>query len=351
MEIIYSIAHRIIKDKREKDAPVIPATIKYRESVFDSSSEKVILLVEALLKIYKTGKTFGSFDPDVDNHPFQSWLKTSDGSGYSEQVFIDISRKTIDRIKVYLDNQNFATGGYLIFVYYKVDHQLHFLIAMIKDKGGFTFTDDMDLKDTHHIDLDKLHQAARIDLSKLHAEEESYLSFLKGNSKQDIIGYFANALGCTDLIPSNITTQNVFQLIQTICSDADIPNETIKNITDNVHDFLKERHPESVKLEEIAVKLNANLPLELHDKFIEKANSDEFCISQEFVPNPTALRSFKRIDFKAATWNLSMNKNALGIPDSEAEIIFDSEEKSLTINNLPQKLMDELNIFLINSDE
>ena len=168
-----------------------------------------------------------------------------------------------------------------------------------------------------------------------------HLSFLKGDQKKDITGYFTKTLGCTDLIPSNEATDNVFILIDSICSEADI-SET-KSIRSNIHDFLKERHPNSIKLEEISAKLNAYLPIEFHNSFIEKANSDEFRISQEFVPNLTALRKFKRLHYKASTWDFSFDKNVLGTPDSQADIVFNSNERSLTINNLPQKLMDELN--------
>ncbi|MDD4905745.1 MAG: nucleoid-associated protein, partial [Methylobacter tundripaludum] len=158
---------------------------------------------------------------------------------------------------------------------------------------------------------------------------------------KDIAGYFTKALGCTDLIPSNVATDTVFHLIDAICSEAGLLEK--KSIRDNVLDFLKERNPNSVRLEEIAAKLNAHLPFEFHDNFIEKANSDEFRISQEFVPNLTALRKYKKAYVKADTWNLSFDKNVLGTPESQAEIVFDADERSLTINNLTQKLIDELN--------
>jgi len=344
MDIINSIAHKIIKeqikDKQESGKSPVEAEVQYRDDVFDPANQKVITLIEALLKIYKTGKTFGSFDTDTDNHPFQLWVKDL-SAGDSKQVFIELTRKAVNRIKIHIEKENFSTGGYLVFVHYRDNNLTYFLVVMIKDKGGLTFTSDMELTDVQQIDMDKLHQAARIDLHRFENGEEAYLSFLKGNQKKDITGYFTKALGCTDLIPSNEATDTVFHLIDEICSDAGL-SET-KSIRDNIHDFLKERHPNSVRLEEIAAKLNAHLPIEFHDRFIEKANSDDFRISQEFVPSLTALRKYKRVHYKAATWDLSFDKNALGAPESQAEIVFDSNERSLTINNLPQKLMDELN--------
>lgn len=341
MDIINSIAHKILKDQQEKGKPKVDAEIQYRDDVFDPANQKVIILINALLKIYKTGKTFGSFDTDTDNHPFQLWANDLQSTDYSKQLFIELTRKTVNRIKIHIEKENFATGGYLVFVHYLHNSQTYFLIVMIKDKGGLTFTSNMELIDVQQIDLDKLHQAARIDLQRFENGEEGYLSFLKGDQKKDIAGYFTKALGCTPLIPSNVATDTVFHLIDAICSEAGLL-ET-KSVRDNVHDFLKERNPNSVRLEEIAAKLNAHLPFEFHDSFIEKANSDEFRISQEFVPNLTALRKYKKAYVKADTWNLSFDKNVLGIPESQAEIVFDADERSLTINNLSQKLMDELN--------
>lgn len=341
MDIINSIAHKIIKEKQESGQPHVEAVVQHRLDVFDSSNQKVITLIEALLKIYKIGKTFGSFDTDTNNHPFQLWIKDLYSESYSKQAFIELTLNTVNRIKITIDKQNFATGGYLVFVHYRHNGQTYFLVVMIKDKGGLTFSPDMELTDVQSIDLDKLHQAARVDLNRFENGEEGYLSFLKGDQKKDIAGYFTEALGCTDLIPSNVATDTVFHLIEAICFEAGLLEN--KSIRDNIHDFLKDRHPNSVRLEEIAAKLNAQLPIEFHDSFIEKANSDEFRISQEFVPNLTALRKYKKAHVKAGTWDLSFDKNALGTPESEAEIIFDANERSLTINNLTQKLIDELN--------
>lgn len=348
MDIINSIAHKILKDRQEKQEngqPHVEAVVKPRSDVFDSSNQKVITLIEALLKIYKVGKTFGSFETDANNHPFQIWVQDLYSESYSKQVFIDLTLKTVNRIKINIEKQNFATGGYLVFVHYRDNNQdnnqTYFLVVMIKDKGGLTFSPDMELTDVHSIDLDKLHQAARIDLNRFENGEEGYLSFLKGDQKKDIAGYFTEALGCTPLIPSNVATNTVFHLIDEICSEAGLIEK--KSIRDNIHDFLKERHPNSVRLEEIAAKLNAHLPIEFHDSFIGKANSEEFRISQEFVPNLTALRKYKKAHVKAGTWDLSFDKNSLGTPESEAEIIFDANERSLTINNLTQNLIDELN--------
>ncbi|WP_036253645.1 nucleoid-associated protein [Methylobacter sp. BBA5.1] len=340
MEIINAIAHKIIKEKQESGKPQVEAIVQYRDDIFDPENQKVITLIESILKIYKTGKTFGSFDTDVDNHPFQSWVKEIHKDDYSKEVFIELSCKTVNRLKIEIEKENFATGGYLVFAHYVTCNGPYYSVVMIKDKGGLTFNSNMDLTDVHQIDLDKLHQAARIDLNRLEKAEEAYLSFLKGDQKKDITGYFTKALGCTDLIPSNLATDNVFHLIESICSEADIVDK--KSIRAEIHDFLKERHPKSVMLEEIAAKLNAYLPIEFHSSFIERANSEEFRISQEFVPNIAALKKYKRVSYKAAAWDLSFDKNILGTPSSQAEIVFDVDEKSLTINNLPQKLINEL---------
>lgn len=343
MEIINSIAHKIIKQRREKDKPNVEAEVKLRDDVFDPANEKVIILIEALLKIYK-GKTFGSFEADTNNHPFQSWAKDLYAEDYSKQVFIELTVSTVNRIKFFIEKENFATGGFLVFVHYRDNNQTYLMIAMIKDKGGLTFTSNMELTDVQHIDLEKLHQAARIDLERFEHGEDSYLSFLKdtkpkGDKEKEVTGYFTDALGCTDLISSNHATKAVFNLIDEIFTEARL---NPKPIQDEIHDFLKERHPNSVKLEEIAAKLNYHLPIESHDAFIEKANSDNFRISQEFFPSLTILSNFKRVHHKSTTWNLSFDKNVLGTPESQAEIIFNAKENSLTINSLPQKFIDEL---------
>lgn len=48
------------------------------------------------------------------------------------------------------------------------------------------------------------------------------------------------------------------------------------------------------------------------------------------------------IKLESPSWKLSIDKNALGEPDSDAEIIFNATEKSLSINNLPEKLITQI---------
>ncbi|GAB6140900.1 hypothetical protein JCM14076_16290 [Methylosoma difficile] len=343
MEIINSIAHKIIKHKREKDKSNVEAEVQLRDDIFDPANEKVVTLIEALLKIYK-GKTFGSFETDTKNHPFQLWAKNLYAEDYSKQVFIELTVSTVSRIKYFIEKENFATGGFLVFVHYRDNNQTYLMIAMIKDKGGLTFTPNMELTDVQHIDLEKLHQASRIDLNRFEHDKDSYLSFLKdakpkGDKEREVTGYFTDALGCTGLISSNHATKAVLNLIDEIFIEAKLDP---KPIHDEIYDFLQERHKIGVKIEEIAAKINYYLPIESHDAFIEKANSDKFRISQEFFPSLTILNNFKRVYHKSPTWNLSFDKNALGTPESQAEIIFNAKENSLTINSLPQKFIDEL---------
>lgn len=105
---------------------------------------------------------------------------------------------------------------------------------------------------------------------------------------------------------------------------------------------MEDRRPNSISLPEIAAVVNALLPIEHHNAFIETANSDDYQISDEFEPNLQALKFFKRIKHKTPIWTLDIERRALGRPNSGADLVFDEQNRTLTINNLPEELVRQI---------
>ena len=68
------IVHKIEKDTRVAGQPNPEALITSRDKELNNTSPIVIELVEYIYNAYKTGKTFGSFDTDIANHPVQKWI-------------------------------------------------------------------------------------------------------------------------------------------------------------------------------------------------------------------------------------------------------------------------------------
>jgi nucleoid-associated protein YejK len=342
MDILNVVVHKLNKQRREQGKPYIEPSVQLRENELNKDNVTVIDLINKITEAFKRGKTFGTFDPDKDNHPFQGWLEETI-SDDEDRDFLSLTEDVMNRLKLFIKDENFATGGHLLFALYKHENKRWLIVVMLKDKDGFTFTDDLNIENIQEIDIDKLHQLARIDIDRwLEASEsEGYLSFIKKRAG-DVSNYFIDALGCRDLIPSKVATSNIFSIVDELFTEAGLNiNQTI-SMKDMLHDFMFERMPNTVNLAEIGAMVDAVLPLDFHGKFVEKANSDEYKVSEEFEPNAQALVFHRRIKHKTSKWTLDIERSAVGVPDSDAELIYDQEHNTLTLTHVPDSLAEEI---------
>jgi nucleoid-associated protein YejK len=349
MELLNVIVHKLNKEQRKSEEEITPPSIQLRDKEYDKDNDVVQTLIEKLSDSYKKGKTFGTFDSDIKNHPFQEWLGEMLDEAH-ERDFISLTKDVMGRLLLFIKDVNFATGGHLLFAHYKHSDSSWLIIVMLKDKEGFTFTDDLSIKNIQEVDIDKLHQLARVDLTKWTEKSEGYLSFIKKRAG-DVSGYFIDALGCTNLIPSKQATNNVFTIVDMLLGEAKIETVKVLSFKEKLYEFLDERRPDTVKLAEIEALVDAELPIEFHGRFIEEANSDKYKISDEFEPHAQALIYYKRIKHKTAKWALDISRDAIGLPDSGAELIYDDENNTLTLTDVPDDLSAEIKKSFIKENE
>lgn len=343
MELKHVIVHKI--DKEQHSIP----SYSERDGVLDAGASLVNELIEGIRNVYKKVSNYGSFDNDTDNYPVQSWLKDyleqqEKDSNVSQRKtkFVAFTKRLLSRIGKQMGNVGLATGGYFIFAEYSVNQREYFLIAMVKDKNGITITPKLEIKDITEIDLNKLHQAARINMDSFLAKEDSYLSFLKKNQGREVLHYFTEALGCTDYIESKISTDNTMKVVDCVCQEVGLVHSETREVRGKVYEYLKGKVGEPVTLTMISAQINPFLEDEkYHGLFIEKANSDDYRISTEFTPNATALRKYKKIYIKTGRWSLNFEKELLGSQNDDNNIVWDGE--ILSFRNISESDKDKLN--------
>lgn len=342
MELKHVIIHKI--DREQRSTP----SFTYRDKVLDVTKPLVHDLIEGILSAYARGKSYGSFNPNTDNYPVQKWLgeylekqKKNDDS-QKDGCFVEFTKRLLSRIGKEMAGTVFATGGYFIFTEYATGSNRYFLVAMVKDKDGITVTSNLEITNVTEIDLSNLHQAAQININSFASKQEGYLSFLKAKHRiREVLQYFTEAMGCTDYIPSKISTDNAMKVVNNVCIEAKLGHHETKNAKDEVFKFLKTNVGGTVTLKMISAKINPYLQEEYHDLFINIANSDRYRISTEFTPNATALRKYKKIDIRTGRWSLNFERELLGSQDSDSSIVWDGEV--LTFRKIPDEKKSELN--------
>lgn len=336
IEAIY--VHRVIKERHK------PAFKKGSGNQLLTSDPLVIELINRIKEIYKTGKTFGTFNSDEKNYPFQQDLKAHLDNP-AKLSMKDLSSSVIKKLIIEMNKEPLATGGYMLFFHFKDAGKEWFFVVMLKDKKGFLFNDELELKDIDELDLDKLHQAIRVDIEAWKAKsEKAYLSFIKSGSG-DIASYFLHTFGCTDSIPSKVSTSAIFDVIKKVARDNSIEPRKARMIEDSVADFLLGYKTE-ISLERLANYVDLQFDEDLKGIFIEKANSEEYSISDTFLPDRTTLNKYKKLISESNFWKISIDRQVIGESgnklDSNKDVLYDKEQKAITIKNLPKQTIIEL---------
>ena len=326
MPILNSIVHRLEKERNTK------SVLKLRDTILDVN-EPVENLLSEIKKVYnnKTGKSYGIFESDITIYPFSNYLKNHIDK---KLEFIDFTKKAMSLFKSKIDVANLATGGYVLFIHY--DNYL--MIVMLNDKSGVTIDDKtLEVLDASHLELDKLHLAARIDLYSWNKKDsQKYLSFVKGRSSNDSVSlYFRGFLGCTDYTDPKAQTQLLLKVVDDFCSNKQYNNDERQNYRQRVFDYCddKRKNREPVYLEDLSHNLNEENPGE----FLQYANSEENGLNSGFEPHRDTLQRLRRYVGQDNKLTIKFEAELLG-----NRIIYDPDNKSLLINKLPVSLENQL---------
>lgn len=344
------IIHELVKIQHKKDAK-----IKLRSSVLDATDINVIKLVSGVSDLY--GKKNNAAQYGVFSSKKSSGTFPKKFNGFvnkrkrNDSDFVKFSIDTMAEIERAVTNNTPATGGYILFSEYKIDGIGFLLIAMLKDRVGIKITDDLKLEELDHIELNHLHQAARINIQKYDAyqngtvvekQEINYLSFVSPANNKVAAGYFIVALGCSKGTASATATRSVISEVQNFFRDNNLKNESrkVKNeVTDYILDCCEKKKSATLKeIDKIArTHFPANDADELADKLFSHLNGSKCEIPTEFSPSLIEAKKYKYFKHKSTNWTLEFERSSLGTKPS-SEIKYDKNAKTLTISNLSVEL-------------
>lgn len=167
----------------------------------DDVCYRLITLVER--KFAAKNKFHSYLKEDNSIHSTPSRLKnyidgTTDFESLVEMFMTELVRAAEDA------GAHKISGGNIVFMHYKShddDDIGHFLAIMVDKKDGFDFDEQLVPKNTPHINIDAMRQAALFDLTLFDEvypnipERDTYLKFIKGNSTG---AFFKKAFGCEE---------------------------------------------------------------------------------------------------------------------------------------------------------
>jgi len=324
MQLVNIVAHKINKAKN-----VISASIKWADELLINSDEKVLNFAESVRNLYTKGtaKSYGKFEESTSDNSFRRIMEKYLNSTYT---FMEYTHELMELLKINMQQQPLATGGYVVFMHY-VDTADYIMVVMLKDKSSLAFTDDLSLSNTSHIDLDKLHAVVRVNPAEMQAGNVTYLTFTSNHSNtKDIAAYFTNFVGCAEYTESKELTGTLVSTIKTFAKlEATDPNGDVDDgrrhkIIKTAFEYCDERR-KSNKLVNIDALSRAMLPDE-PDKLTNYISSNSIVLNTEFVPHTTTLRKLTMVQLTGKGYKFTFERDCVG-----QIFILDKENQTLTI--------------------
>jgi nucleoid-associated protein len=342
MQVREAILHRISKEKNTTGAD--SATTQKRPTRL-AADKRLERTVEDILKIYgKSTSGYGTFNTNETVYRFPVLLK---GYVTAGEDFIAFTNEATDLIAAKMGDEPFSTGGYALFLRYTNQGQDWMLVAMLKLKPGTGVNEQtLELSDTLSLDIDHLHEAARVDLGKWQAGTQPYLSFIKKRqSGAEVSRYFREALGCTEYTDSKHHTAQMRDAFDAYSADNSWTQEQKRAARQRIYDYCdaKEKAGESVNLSALSALIDDQNP----GAFSEYVRDNDFEVGETFKPHKATYTRFKRISRTFGSVKVSFDVQDL----LNGGVDFDEDNACLVINNLPQELIDEIKKHKATDDE
>jgi nucleoid-associated protein len=329
MNIIDAIVHRIDKDRQQAGTLTLRRTVLPVDQVLQSTVEKIRQTYNG-----NPARGFGVFQADDLLYPFSKQLKE-----YLEgdRSLLEFTNFSMNILLKEMNREPLATGGYVLFVKYNEGGKSFFMVAVLKLKGGTGIDEkSLALSANWNLDVDHLHEAARINISNWNAAEGRYISFArKGASNRKFTDYFRNFIGCDEFIESTAQTNEIIQVIKNYCADTQLTPDEAKKIKSRAYDYFVEQTKDKkpISLEAISMRFDDQNP----KAFLEYLDNKNIELSDGFEPDRNSYKQLKRMGGKDLDLTINFDRALLG-----NRIRYDDKKQQLLITKLPPALIADL---------
>ncbi len=209
-----------------------------------------------------------------------------------------------------------------------------FLVAIINNVTGAAVDEaTLEVVEAMHVDLENLRVAGRVNVAawRTPGDTTRYVGFLKQHG--DVAEYFKSFLGCNDVTSTSTETRGLLTALKAFAATEQMQPERQEEFLRAAYNFCDglATRGEPLSLDALSNVVWPNAPEHLRATF----TADNLTVSDQFIPNKSALRSFVRIRAKNRNWTLDMQRQALFSGDAQ----YLPESRSLLLQNLPPDLI------------
>ena len=343
MQLNHAVVHELVKE-----AGTLRAHVNSAETLLNVENDVVVDLVSqavGLIGQRENTAYYGVFRDDPASTRVPNIV-----AGYCMDAepnandFLSLTNDCMIALRDRAGAQNLATGGYLLFADY-VSTNRFLLAAMIKQRSGITM-DGLVPTSIPELDLDKLHQVARISVERLRqyerdiAEQQdlTYVAFLSPKGGREAAGYFVDALGCEPGTPAAAAIDGVIAGTYEFFDNLGSIRPKAIGVKSELVELLdrKADHKERGSVHEVVEVARRSFPPEeadrLADELVQHLQSETHRVPAEFAVPKRAVDRYTRFKYRSNRFKVEIEIAAVGREDS-APIYFDRRNDKLIISD------------------
>ena len=325
------VIHQVIKEQGVRD------TVLKQAKKLIQISEREKMFVGQVNKVYhrKSSPIYGIFGNEDET--FKNLIKKYQNNH-------DFYTFSIDSLKHYekvLKSEVASAGGFVILAHFiNTDNKNAYLLVLTtNNKNGYVVNDnDLTIKDSKSLELNKLDVACMVNLSKWEnieqgkdKESKTYLSFVKGN--KDVSYYFMSFIDCSNKQTGSEASQRLIVAMDAYCEKFD--RATKINKRNEVYRYCEDcmSNKKEIQLSVVSALLDPDNPTD----FQEFASDENYGVSAVISGDRTKIKPLKYVMYKGKQISVEFDCSLLG-----KDVIYNSQKKTLTLKNLPQELISQI---------
>jgi len=344
MEIKNIILHEVDRKQASNNSTYVGVNLRSSENPINDNSKS---LVQSLSQLFKrTGLSSGHFiepEGEGDDKPkLERLIEAHLQNGFLVD-FQRFSEAVARHLKRVLENTKTAKGGYLWINCYKQNDNYFLSLVILRKKDALQIK-NLSLDKVEEIDLDKLHMAARINISQWKLNDpllDRYIAFKVGKSSSEVTDYFQEFIGCSEAVRAKRDTDNLVKVTVEFCKKHGFDDRKTDVIKRDLEEMCLRWHSEETpvfldKISEILDRTFVEAESE-NGKFLEIAQGEPYLLTNEIRIHKGALRKLRKYVGHSKKLNISFDSDLLG-----RSVIYDALDKTLTITDLPDDLLGQL---------
>ncbi len=312
-----------------------------------ANTEVVEALAAELHRVYnaKPAKGFGYFKLDEETNtgfPFETKLQSFIAD---ETDFVNFSSSAAELLVGELAKYGFTDQGILAFVHYNWMASDYLIVALLENKDSVTVTEQLDISNTHYLELNKLQLATKIDLTewKQNPSSKRYLSFIKGRAGRKVSDFFLDFLGCTEGMDAKVQNAGLMRAVDEFCHVAELDSQETIQTREQVAEYCNEQLSAGGEIE--MKELSEHLANVSEKDFYQYA-SEAYELEDSFPADRTAVRKLTKYVGQGGGISLSFDQKLL-----DERVFYNADTDTLTIKGTPPNLREQLKRRLMSDGE